>query len=176
MRERMKMDAKEKNVIFDGRIVTVFNTLDERKENKILTWLIDMIYYYSIISVEKGEMEGNKMFQYFVRNIKKPLSLQKLLKDSDVAIDAINYIQECYRDVVLIKAALTDNEFRPFIDTTREYNREHYKIVMKCLLVDNTDKQEVKSITNYLEKHRITEDNMPDIYIQRIVDKIYAVI
>lgn len=170
------MDSKEKNYIFDGRLVPVFNTLDERKENKILSSLIDMMYYYSIISVEKGEMEENKIFQYFVRNIKKPLSLQQLLKNSEVAIDAINYIQECYKDVVLIKAALTDNEFRPFIDTTKEYNREHYLIVMRHLLEENKDKDETKAISNYLEKHRITTDNMPDIYIQRIVDKIYAVI
>jgi hypothetical protein len=170
------MNEVRNNDIFDGRLVPVFNTLDARKETKILTWLIDMIYYYSIISVEKVETEENKIFQYFVQNIKKPLSLQQLLKNSEVGIDAINYIQECYNDIVLIKASLTDNEFRPFIDTTREYNREHYLIVMKHLLEENKDKDETKAITNYLEKHKITEDNMPNIYIQRIVDKIYAVI
>lgn len=170
------MDSKEKNYIFDGRLVPVFNTLDERKENKILSSLIDMMYYYSIISVEKGELDENKMFQYFVNNIKKPLSLQQLLKNSDVAIDAINYIGLYYKDIIKIKGAIAGTEFNPFINCKNQYKREHYLKIMMVLLEGNKDKQEVKAITNYLDKHRITTGNMPDNYIQRIVDKIYSVI
>ncbi len=170
------MDVNENNYIFDGRLVPVFNTIGERNENKILTCLIDFMYYYSIMSVEKREIDENEIFKYFVENIKKPLSLEKMLLDINIEIDAINYIQQYYKDIVKIKESIAESDFYPFIDIKKEYKREHYLKVMRNLLVENKDKEEVKAITNYLDKHRITDCNITDNYIQRIVDKVYVII
>lgn len=170
------MDADENNYIYDGRLVPVFNTLDERTENKILNCLIDFWYYYSIMSVDMGELNENKVFQYFVEHIKKPNSIQEMLIDINISIDAIEYIRLYYKDIVKIKETIEDTEFYPFIDLKKEYKREHYKKIMMELLEENQEKEEVKLIIKYLNKHNMTLSNIPDDYIRRIEDKVYAAI
>ncbi len=169
------MDANENDYAFDGRLVPVFNTLNEREENKILTFLIDFLYYHSIMCVEKAEQDENEIFQYFVYNIKKPLSLEKMILDINVEIDAINYIGLYYKDIVKIKGAIADVDFNHFIDIKKEYQRDHHLKIMMALLERNKDKQEVKAITNYLDRHKITPSNISSDYIQRIIDKVYEV-
>lgn len=170
------MDINEGNDVIDGRSVPVFNTLTERQENIILNYLIDFMYYYSLLTGIKGEVDGNKVFQYFVKNIKKPYSLQQMLTNTEVAIDAINYIQQWYQDIIKIKAALRDDELNLFLDVTKEYNKEHHLIVMQKLLKENQNKEEVKAIINYLNKHNITNRIISEDYIKRIINKVYEVI
>lgn len=120
--------------------------------------------------------DSQKVFEYYNRNIKKPQSIQNLLNDYDVQVDAINYIEETYDMVVLIMSSTVDDRYKVIIDETEMYERDYYLKVMIYLLNKNNENEKVRNIVDYLNKHRINEDNISDDYVRRIITKIYEVL
>lgn len=160
----------------DRRLVVKFTTLTENEEKAVVSELISMMYYYYLQTGISKNPDSNKVFEYYNKNIKKPSSIERLLYDFNVQVDAIGYIEETYNMIVVIMDGLEDHRQKFFIDRTKEYQREHYLEAMIYLLDKNKENEKVRDIIDYLKKHGINQDNISDNYIRRIVTKVYNLV
>ena len=157
----------------DRRVVVKFTTLRENEEKAVVSELISWMYYYYLKTSTSKNPDSHKVFEYYNKNIKKPYTIQSLLEDFNVKVDAINYIEETYDMVVLIMSNTVDERQKAIIDSTKDYNRKHHLNAVIYLLNKNKENEKVKDIIDYLKKHRINKRNISDDYIKRIVNKVY---
>lgn len=138
-----------------------------------------MIYYYYLKTGISKNPDANKVFEYYNRNIKKPKRIQSLLNNFNVQVDAINYIEETYDMVVFIMSSMSstvDERQKAIVDATKVYNRKNHLDAMIYLLNRNKENEQVRNIIDYLNKHRINENNISDDHIVRIIDKVYQLV
>ena len=159
--------------IIDRRLVIKFMHLRENEEKAVVGELITWMYYYYLKTGISKNPNSNEVFEYYNRNIKKARSIQSLLDDFNVQVDAINYIEETYDMIVLVMSSIVDNRQKAIIDETKAYNRKDYIHAMIYLLDKNKENEQVKSIIDYLNKHQINKDKISDDYIKRIINKIF---
>jgi hypothetical protein len=160
----------------DRRLVVKFTTLTENEEKKITSELISFLYYYYLQTGISKNPDSQKVFEYYNKSIKKPNTIQLLLEDFNVQVDAINYIKETYSMIVLIMSELDDNRQELFINETKEYQREQYLKSMIYLLNKNKENEKVRNIIDYLNKHKINKDNISADYIRRIINKVFELV
>lgn len=160
----------------DRRLGIIFTTLMENGEKAIISELISMMYYYYLQTGISKNPNSKEILEYYKKNIKKPNSIQGILDDFNVQVDAMSYIKETYNMVVFIMTGLDDNRQELFIDKTKDYQREHHLKCMIYLLNKNKENEKVRNIIEYLNKHRLNEDNISDDYIRRIIIKLYELL
>ncbi|MFL0270100.1 hypothetical protein [Candidatus Clostridium radicumherbarum] len=170
------MSNEEGNEKIDRRLVIKFTTLNEEQENSLVIELISFIYYYYLKTGISKDPSGVEVLEYYNRNIKKPCSIEKILDNFQVQVDAITYIEEVYSMVVLIMSGIDDIRQKVIIDKTKDYDREHHLQVMAYLLNTNKDNKDVMVIQKYLNRHNITDRNISNDYIKRIINKIYLLV
>lgn len=155
----------------DRRLVVNFPSLSEEQEKLILDHLMEFIIYYStVVNIEK-QNNAATMFDYYCRNIMKPESVEILIEDVNVVIDAIRFIEQYYNPLVMI---IRKNNLM-IIDISKPFSRDKYLYVMKYLLEKHRDKNEVWEISRYLRVHGLRNKKLKNDYVRRIVKKIYEV-
>ncbi len=162
--------------IIDRRLVVKFTSLREKEEKTVVSELISMMYYYYLQTGISKNPNSQEILEYYKKNIKKPNSIQGILDDFNVRVDAMSYIKETYNMVVFIMSGLDDNRHELFIDETKDYQREQHLRSMNYLLNKNKENEKVRNIIEYLKKHRINEYNISDDYIRRIINKIFELV
>lgn len=160
----------------DRRLVVKFTTLNERQEIALINELISLMYYYYLETGTCKDPSGIEILEYYNKNIIKPSSIQKMLGDFYVQVDAITYIEEVYSMVVLIMSGIDDTRQMLIIDKNKDYDREHQLHIMENLLNRNKGNKDVMAIQEYLNRHDITERNISNDYIDRIINKVYMLV
>lgn len=156
----------------DRRLVVSFQSLSEQKEKLLLDHLIEVMIYYSKVFTKEKHIDAPKVFNYYWKNIMKPHSIDVMLNETGVAVDAIRYIEQYYNPLV---GLIGKDKNTMIIDRNENYNRNKYLDVMKHLLDKHRDKNEVREIIRYLKVHGLRDKELTDDYVRRIVKRIYEV-
>lgn len=155
----------------DRRLVANFLTLREPQEHALTDHLMEFfIHYHSVVNTEK-HVDAGTVFNYYDRNIIKPRNVEIFLQDANVEIDSIRFIEKYYIPFIRI----IGNKEPMIIDRNNDYDRDKYLEVMNYLLEKYRDKKEVNEIIRYLKKHGLSNKNLSNEYIERIVKRIYDI-
>lgn len=156
----------------DRRLMICFPSLNEEKEKLLLDHLIDFIIYYSKVVTKEKQIDAATIYDYYSRSIVKPYSIEVMLNGTGVAVDAIRYIDQYYNPLVKLIGC---DKNTMIIDRNENYNRNKYLDVMKHLLEKHRDKNEVREIIRYLKVHGLSDKNLSDEFIKRIIKKAYEI-
>lgn len=158
--------------MIDRRLVLIFPTLLEQQEKAIVDHLIEFIIYYSKVVAKGNHIDAARVFDYYRRNIMKPTSVEALLNKTGVEVDIIRFIEQYYNQFVWL---IGSDKESMIIDRNKDYNRDKYLEVMKHLLEKYRDKKEVSDIIRYLKVHGLSDKNLSDEFIKRIIKKVYEI-